>query len=119
MRSSACAIPTPVSRVSSDESSTSRGMQRAVPDVGGRGEVEGAGELGRNAQRVDGRRRPVLADHEVERIGGDEILREIGGHAVNAGRERRRDRRMRQIGGDEALELGDELMDTIGRQDPA
>ena len=66
-------------------------MQRAVGDVDGRGEVERAGQLRRDAQRVAGRRRPVLADDEVERLGGDVVLREIRGHAADAGRERRGD----------------------------
>ena len=52
-RSSACATPRPVSRVSSDESSTSRGCSAPCATCRG-GEVERAGQLGRNAQRVVG-----------------------------------------------------------------
>ena len=66
-------------------------MQRAVHDVDRRGEVERAGQLRRDPQRVGRRRRAVLADDEVERVGGDVILREIRGDAVDAGRERRGD----------------------------
>ena len=108
--------PRPVSRVSSDDSRTSRGMQRAVRDVDRRGEVERAGELSRDAQRVGRGRRPVLADREVERVGGHVILDEKRGDAADAGGERRRQRRVRQLGGDEALEPGHELMPALGRQ---
>ena len=116
-RSSACAIPRPVSRVSSDDSSTSRGCSAPCTTCDGRGEVERAGQLRGDAQRVGRRRRPVLADHEVERIGGDVLLGEIGGR-------RRECRRASgaasagcvKIGGDEPIELGDQLMHALGRQ---
>ena len=91
-------------------------MQRAVRDLDRRGEVERAGQLRRDAQRVAGRRRPVLADGEVERVGGDVILGEKRGDAADAGGERRHQRRVRQIGGDQPLEFGDELMPALRRQ---
>ena len=91
-------------------------MQRAVEDVDRGGAIERARQLGRHAQRVGRRRRAMLADGEVERFSADVILDEIGGDVRDAGRERRRQGRMRQIGGDQTFERRDELMDTLGRQ---
>ena len=51
-------------------------MQRAVRDVDRRGEIERAGQLRGDAQRVAGRRRTVFANGDVERVGGDVVLRE-------------------------------------------
>ena len=62
------------------------------------------------------RRGTVIAHHDVERVGGDEVLGEIGGVAGDAGRQRRGDAGVRQLGGDQPLELGDELMHALGRQ---
>ena len=82
-----------------------------------RREVERTGsKLGRHPQGVDGRRCAVLPDHQIDRIGGDKFLDEIGGGAVHSGGDRRRERRVRQIGGDEALELGDELLHALRRE---
>ena len=58
-RSSARATPRPVSRVSSDDSSTSRGCSTPCTMLDRGGEVERAGQLRGDAQRVGGRRRPV------------------------------------------------------------
>jgi hypothetical protein len=91
-------------------------MQRAVDDADDGGEVERAGELGDDAKRLAGRRRPVLANDRIERIGGDEILGQKGRCLDNARGERRRDRGVGQIGGNEALQAGDELVDALGRQ---
>ena len=85
-------------------------------DVGGRGEVERAGELRGDAQRVADRSRSIFANDAVERIGGDVILNEEGGHAADAGRERHGQGRMGELGRDQTLEFSDELMTTFRRQ---
>ena len=91
-------------------------MQRAVIDVDRRGEVERAGQLRGDAQRLGRRRRPVSrtrcrAIRRRRSPGRDRRsrprCRSASGAAI-AG--------MRQLGGDQPLELGDELMDALGRQ---
>jgi hypothetical protein len=57
----------------------------------------------------------VFAQHDVERVRGDEIKREIRRGAGQAGGDGRRDGWVREIGGDELLELRDELMRALGR----
>jgi hypothetical protein len=91
-------------------------MQRPVDDADDGGEVERAGELRDDAKRLAGRRRPVLANDSIERIGGDEILGQKGRCLHDARGERRGDRGVGQIGGNEALQAGDELVDALGRQ---
>ena len=72
-------MPSPVSRVSSAESSTSRGCSAPCDDIDRGGEIERARQLRRDAQRIGRRRRAVFANGEVERVGGDVVLREIRG----------------------------------------
>ena len=84
-----------------------------MPAVGGG--VERAGQLPGDPQGIDGRHR-ALSNRDVEGFGGDVILGEIGHHARHPGRDRRDNRRVRQLDRNQPLELGDELMDTLGRQ---
>jgi hypothetical protein len=72
--------------------------------------------LRRNPQRVAGGKRAVLTDRQVERIGGDVVLGEKRGHAAEPGAERRHERRMRELGADQALEFRDKLMGALRRQ---
>jgi hypothetical protein len=91
-------------------------MQRPVDDADDGGEIERAGELGDDAKRLASRRGSVFANNGIERIGGDEILSEKGGCLDDARGERRGDGAVGQIGGDEPLEAGDELVNALGRQ---
>ena len=91
-------------------------MERAVFSVAVGREVEALGQLASHAKRVDERQRTVLAHHDVERVGGDVILREIRDDAVDAGRDGRGDPGMSKSGFDQALELADELMHPLRRQ---
>jgi hypothetical protein len=91
-------------------------MKPAVENTDDRGEVEGAGDLCGDANGIGGGGRPVIAEHDIERLGGDELLREVGRRACNTGSQGRRDRRVRQIGGDQRLEFADEPMREIWRQ---
>ena len=58
----------------------------------------------------------MLAHGEIERFSADVILDEVGGDIGNTGGERRRQRRMCQVGGDQTFERADQLMDALGRQ---
>ena len=58
----------------------------------------------------------MLAKVCVERFGGDEVLCEIRGDAGDAGGDRRGDRRMGQVRGDQLFEFGDEPMHALRRQ---
>jgi len=49
-------------------------------------------------------------------LGADAILHEKRGDAGDAGGQRRGQRRVRQVQGDQRVERGDELMDALGRQ---
>ena len=91
-------------------------MQRAVADVHNRCEVERGRELCGHAEHVHRRRRAVFSDREVERLGGHVILREERRHAGDAGRQRQRQRGMRELGRDQPLERRDELMNFFRRQ---
>ena len=90
-------------------------MHGAVHHVHDRRKIECATKLCRHAKSVGWRRRPVIAHDDVEGIGGDEVLREIGRGAGDASGDRCGNRRMRQVGRDELLEFGDELMHALGR----
>jgi hypothetical protein len=81
-----------------------------------RAKIERASELRSDAQRVGGGCRSVLAHRQVERLGGDIVLREIGGNVRDTGCQRHRHRGMRQIGRDQLFKIGHELMHTLGRQ---
>ena len=91
-------------------------MKRAVFDQSLRGGIERFGQLTRREQRLRERQRASLAAHDVQRIGGEVILREVGDDAVETGRDGSRNRRMSKPGVDQALEFADQLMDAFGRQ---
>jgi hypothetical protein len=58
----------------------------------------------------------MLAKVRVERLGGDEVLREIGGDAGDAGGNGRDDRRMGQVGSNELFQLRHEAVDAVRRE---
>ena len=89
-------------------------MKRAVIHAGRRREVERARQLRGDAQRIRRRCRTVLANRQIERFAGDELVREI--RAADAGGERRGNRRMRQVRRDEPLESTDEPAHAVGRE---
>ena len=91
-------------------------MQHAVVHLSGSREVERRGQLRRHPQRVGGKEGTLVAEHDVERVGGHVFLREIGHHAVGAGRDRRGHDGMGQLSRDETLELGDQLVQPFRRQ---
>ncbi len=91
------------------------GVKRAMSDVDGGGKIERVRKLARHAQHVGGRTR-TIADDDVERVGGDVLLRKIRDNPVDAGGEGRGDARVRESGGNQPLELGDKLMHAFGRQ---
>jgi hypothetical protein len=91
-------------------------MQCAMRDLDRRREIERAGQLSCNPQRVGCRCRAVFPKGQVERVGSDVVLDQKRTYAADAGRQRRRQRRMGESGLDQALELGDQLMPTLGRQ---
>ena len=90
-------------------------MQGAVRHVHRCREIESGAKLTGDTQRIVGRRRAMIAHDEVEGVGGDEILCEIGGGARDSGGNRRGDAGMRQVRGDELLELGDKAVRLLGR----
>ena len=89
-------------------------MKGAVIHAGRGREVERAGQLRGDAQRVGRRRRTVLANREIERLTSDELVREIRGRAAAAGGERRGNRGMCQVRRDELLESTNEPVETVG-----
>ena len=91
-------------------------VQRAVRDLRGRRDVERARQLRRHPQRAAGRRRSVFANGQVERVGGDVILGEKGGDAADAGGKGRHQGRVREPGGDQLLEFGDQLVRAFRRE---
>jgi hypothetical protein len=91
-------------------------MQRTMVDVRHRRQVERSRQLHRYAKRISGRRRAVLTNRQVQRFGRDVILCEVRRHARDTGRQWDRDCGVIQVGGDELIELGNELMDAFGRQ---
>jgi hypothetical protein len=91
-------------------------MERAVENLGGRGVIERVPQLGGNPDNRVGRRGTRISDHHVQGFGGDEILGQERMHTGEAGRQRRRNAGMREIGGDQLLELGDELVRFLRRQ---
>jgi hypothetical protein len=58
----------------------------------------------------------VFARHDVGGVGRHEILGEIGGNVADAGRNRRRNSRVRQISVDQRLKVRDEPVDPLRRQ---
>ena len=71
-------------------------MQRAVRDVDAAAKSSAPASWAATRSASAGGAGAVFADREVERVGGDVILREIRGDAADAGGERRGERRMRQ-----------------------
>lgn len=91
-------------------------VQRAVDDLRVRRRIEGAGEVSRNPHRLGRRRRPVLPYDDVDRVGGDKIVREVRRGVDNPGGQGRGDRRVPQIGRDQLLEFGDQTVRPLGRK---
>ena len=69
-----------------------------------------------DAKRIAGGRQPLVAHQDIDRIGRQVVLGEVGHGAVGAGRERRRDGGMRQAGRNQGFELGDEPVHSLRRQ---
>ena len=91
-------------------------VEGAVHDTPGGGDVERAGHLRDHPHHVGRARRATVAEHGLEGVGGHEVLREVRGHTGDAGGDRRGNGRVRQIGGDELLELSDQSVHAIGRE---
>ncbi len=91
-------------------------VQRAVDDPCVRRRIEGAGEVCRNPRRLGRRRRPLLPHDDVDRVGGDEIVREVRRGVDDPGGHGRGDRRVRQIGRDQLLEFGDQAVRSLRRK---
>jgi hypothetical protein len=58
----------------------------------------------------------VLAQHGVERVGGDEILGKVRRHLHDPRGDSRDDRGMREVGRDQSLEVRDEFVNALGRE---
>ncbi len=113
---SARVTPRPVSRVSSDESSTSRGCSAPCVTCAAAARSSAPARCAATRNASPGGSGPVLANGQVERIGGDVVLGEKRGYAADPGAERRRERGMRQLRARSGLEFGDQLMGAFGRQ---
>ena len=85
-------------------------------DVDGGGEIERARQLRRDTNHVRRRRQLLIPNDDIEGVGRNEIHREIRGHIADPGRERRGNAGVAQIGGDQSLQLDDELVGTLGRK---
>jgi hypothetical protein len=83
-------------------------MKRAVSDVSCGREVERSRHLSRYARGFGSANRAMGANKGVERLGDDEVLGEIGGAARDACGEGRRNRRVREVGVNQRLELSHE-----------
>ena len=110
-------MPRPTRRKSSGDSSTSRGCSDPWSDLAVGGIVQGIREPGHDAQRVGHRRRAALADHDVERLRRDVVLREIRGDAFDTRGPRRGNDGMVEFRRDQLFEFADELVHALGRQD--
>ena len=71
-------------------------VEAPVTNAGHGGEVERPRQLANQAQRVGDRRRAVLAQRDVHRLGHEVLLDEEGGAALGAARQRRDHRRVRR-----------------------
>jgi hypothetical protein len=91
-------------------------MERTMLDESLRGEIERFSQPASHWQRLRQRQRASLASHDVERVAGEVILRQIGNNAVETGRDGSRNRGMSKLGLDQPLEFGDQLMDALGGQ---
>ena len=58
----------------------------------------------------------MLPHDDVDRVGGDKIVREVRRGVDDPGGDGRGDRRVRQIGGDQLLELGDQAVRSLRRK---
>ena len=85
-----------------------------MPNIERCGEIERACQLGRHLSRIVQHAR--LSNDDVERIGGDKVLGEVGRTADKTGRKRSGNSGMREIGVDEALEAGDEFFHPVERE---
>ncbi len=116
VRSSARATPRPVSRPSSPSDEHVTRMDRAVPHACGAGIVQRGSERSGRTHRVSQGRGALIAQHDVGRVGGDEVLHEVGPGVQDAGGKRPGDRRVLQVERDERLEFGDELVHALWRR---
>jgi hypothetical protein len=91
-------------------------MERAMFDQSLRGGIECMSQLAHHGQRLGKRQRAPFAYHDIERVAGEVILREVCDDAVEAGGDGGRNRRMSKPDVDQPLEFADQLMDTFGRQ---
>jgi len=87
-----------------DDASISGGVKR-LSQLGG--------QIDRIADHMRRGGEATLAEDDVKGIGGDKILSEVGRHVSNARGNRRRDHGMSQIGFNQLVELGGELMDAF------
>jgi hypothetical protein len=83
-------------------------MKRTVSDVHRGREVKRSGHLRRHARGFGGARRAMSLDEDINRLGDDEVLGEKGGDAGDARREGRGNGRMREVGGNQRLQLAHE-----------
>ena len=91
-------------------------MQRAVTDAAVRREIERAGQRFDERHPAGDRHRSVFTEHHIERLAHRVFLREIGRAMFEAGGDGRGDMRMREIGGDERVQLRDERRGLFGRE---
>jgi hypothetical protein len=91
-------------------------MQGAVHDARLDREIEGGSQLGDHAHDVGRRDRCVPARGQVAGIGCHEIECQIGRRVGEAGRDWRGNRRMRKVGVDQRLELGNEALGPLALQ---
>ena len=91
-------------------------MQRAVQHTPFGRVIEPVGKLTRDAKRVRKRNAAVFTQHDVERVGRGEVLREKRVVAdVDAGGSRRGYDRVLQFRRDQLFEFADELVHALGR----
>ncbi len=69
-----------------------------MADSGGSREINRTGELGEKRERPIERRRGVVADRRVERLGGDVLLGTVRDSSLDPGGNRLHDGRMKQTG---------------------
>ena len=89
-------------------------MEGTVKNVRGCGMIERVAELQGHSRDCLDRRGTRIADQNVQGLGGDKILREVGVDADEPCCQRRGDEGMRKIRVDELLEFGDELVRAFG-----
>jgi len=89
-------------------------MQRPVADVDDRREIKRARQLGGNPQRVGRGRWTVFSDGEIHRLGGDVVVGQVRRRTRDPACQRLCNGRMRQLGRDELLETGYQLVNALG-----